>query len=42
MIINRSSFDRGFAAGSIYKCQFVDLREIATGRYISDHPVFVL
>ncbi len=32
MIINRSSHDRGFAAGSIYKCQFVDLREIATGR----------
>ncbi len=32
MIINKSSFDRGFAAGSMYKCQFVDLREIATGR----------
>eukprot|EP00094_Tigriopus_californicus_P000620 TCALIF_00602-PA protein Name:"Similar to POLR1B DNA-directed RNA polymerase I subunit RPA2 (Pongo abelii)" AED:0.03 eAED:0.03 QI:23/0.66/0.75/1/0.66/1/4/44/1177 len=32
MIINKSSFERGFAAGSIYKSMFVDLREQATGR----------
>jgi len=35
MIINKSSLDRGFAAGSIYKSMFVDLREVATGR---KHP----
>ncbi len=32
MIINRASLDRGFAAASIYKSTFVDLREISTGR----------
>jgi len=32
MIINKSSDERGFAAGSIYKSLFVDLREMSTGR----------
>ena len=32
MIINKSAFERGFAYGTIYKANFVDLREIATGR----------
>ena len=32
MIINKMSFERGFAAASIYKSTFVDLKEIATGR----------
>ena len=32
MIINKSSYERGFAAGSIYKATFVDLVEVATGR----------
>ena len=32
MIINKSSYERGFAAGSIYKATFVDLIEVATGR----------
>ena len=32
MIINKSSFERGFAAGSIYKSTFVDLNEISSGR----------
>ena len=32
MIINKSSFERGFAAGTIYKAVFVDLVEISSGR----------
>ena len=32
MIINKSAYERGFAYGTIYKANFVDLREIATGR----------
>ncbi|CAB4057057.1 DNA-directed RNA polymerase I subunit RPA2 [Lepeophtheirus salmonis] len=29
MIINKSSFERGFCSGSIYKAQFIDLKEIS-------------
>jgi DNA-directed RNA polymerase I subunit RPA2 len=29
MIINKSSYERGFAAGMIYKAQFVDLYQVA-------------
>ena len=32
MIINKSSFERGFGAGTIYKAVFVDLVEISSGR----------
>ena len=32
MIINKSSHERGFAAGSIYKTKFVDLLEVTTGK----------
>jgi DNA-directed RNA polymerase I subunit RPA2 len=32
MIINKSSYDRGFAAGTIYKCVFVDLKEMSAGK----------
>merc|ERR1719188_1508534 len=35
MIINKASYERGFAAGSIYKATFVDLIEVATGRKAS-------
>merc|ERR1719192_151950 len=32
MIINKSSYERGFAYGTIYKANFIDLKEISTGR----------
>ena len=32
MIINKSAYERGFAYGTVYKANFVDLREIVTGR----------
>ena len=32
MIINKSSYERGFAYGTIYKANFIDLKEMATGR----------
>lgn len=32
MIINKSSYERGFAAGMIYKAQFVDLFQVSTGK----------
>jgi len=32
MIINKSSYERGFAAGTIYKAQFVDLFQVSTGK----------
>jgi hypothetical protein len=32
MIINKSSYERGFAAGMIYKAQFVDLYQVSTGK----------
>lgn len=32
MIINKSSYERGFAAGMIYKAQFIDLFQVSTGK----------
>jgi len=32
MIINKAAYERGFAYGTVYKANFVDLRELATGR----------
>jgi len=32
MIINKSSYERGFAYGTIYKANFIDLKELSTGR----------
>ena len=32
MIINKSSYERGFAYGTIYKANFIDLKEMSTGR----------
>ena len=32
MIINKSSYERGFSAGMIYKAQFIDLFQVSTGK----------
>ena len=32
MILNKSSFERGFGHGSVYKSEFIDLKEISKER----------
>ena len=40
MIVNKSSYDRGFAHASVYKTATVDLRENNRGRHVGAREVF--